>query len=617
MDDRGKDSLREYGFLYELGFDDASVAEWQTKADRQGLLLHDALRFDGRFDDMAYVRALGRWLKISVIEPAHVPALEPAFGEEPGIPRMAIASFPAGTLYVIDALARGPASIRRLAEELTETPEIKVALAAPAAIRRAIIPRLSKGLSVEAVERVLRFDPAFSAARRMWLWQTIGLVALIGLAAGAVVVAPDAAILGVIGLLAAVFSAIVLLRLLALAASIAVPVVDREPLRLPVSTLPVYSLLVPLFREARVVPDLVRALKRLNYPKARLDVKLILEAVDHETQKAVAQLSLGPEFEVVVVPDCQPRTKPKALNYAMSFVRGDYLVVYDAEDIPEPDQLLRALAVFRGGDDLIGAVQARLAIDNPGDGFLTRQLTLEYMALFDGLLPALDRLDLPIPLGGTSTHFPTDVVRRAGGWDPHNVTEDADLGIRLARLGYQCRTIASRTYEEAPFRFGAWTRQRTRWLKGWMQTLLVHTRQPFRLVGEMGFVGTMTFLAFLGGTLLSALVHPISIGVVAWQAWSGELLDWSGGPVADTLVALSAGNLVIGYAGAMVLTLVSAVRRRAWGLIPWIVFVPLYWLLISFAAYRALLQLLTDPHKWEKTEHGLSQRRRPPKFNGW
>jgi hypothetical protein len=150
-----------------------------------------------------------------------------------------------------------------------------------------------------------------------------------------------------------------------------------------------------------------------------------------------------------------------------------------------------------------------------------------------------------------------------------------------------------------------------------MQTLLVHTRQPFRLVGEMGFVGTMTFLAFLGGTLLSALVHPISIGVVAWQAWSGELLDWSGGPVADTLVALSAGNLVIGYAGAMVLTLVSAVRRRAWGLIPWIVFVPLYWLLISFAAYRALLQLLTDPHKWEKTEHGLSQRRRPPKFNGW
>jgi cellulose synthase/poly-beta-1,6-N-acetylglucosamine synthase-like glycosyltransferase len=616
VSDRGNDSLRDYTFLYELGLDDIAIAEWRIKANRLGLSLHDALRYDGRIDDMAYTRALGRMLRVAVIEPGRMPPLELAHGESPQSPRLAVAPGPHRNLYVIDALARPPAAIRRLVDDLVGAPEVDVALTEPAAIRQAIVRRLSGKLSADAVGHLSHFEPAYSAARRMWLWQAIGLAVIGGMLAGAVFMSPVGTAWAGAGVLAAIFAAVVMLRILALAASLATPIVDREPVRLPVVALPVYSVLVPLFREARVVPDLIRALKRLNYPRSRLDIKLILEAVDEETQRSVAALPLGPEFEVVVVPDSQPRTKPKALNYALNFVRGDYLVIYDAEDIPEPDQLLRALAVFRGGDDSIGAVQARLAIDNPGDGWLARQFALEYLALFDGLLPALDRLDLPVPLGGTSTHFPTEVVRRVGGWDPHNVTEDADLGMRLARLGYRCRCIASRTYEEAPFHLGAWIRQRTRWLKGWMQTLLVHTREPFRLVRELGMVGAATFIALLGGTLLSAIVHPVSLGIVAWQAYQGELMAWSGAPVGDAILTVSAANLVLGYAGAMLLVLVSAIRRRAWRLIPSIALVPLYWLLISVAVYRAFLQLLTDPHKWEKTEHGLSQRRRPPKFNG-
>lgn len=616
VSDRGIDSQREYAFLYELGLDDVAIAEWRVAAGRQGLALQEALRFDGRIDDMAYVRALGRTLKLGVIEPDRTPPLEPAPGERSGSPTVALAAGYRRPLFVIDALSRTPNAICRLAEELVATSDVAVALATPAAIRDAVARHMNGKFSAAAIGQILRFEPAYSAARRMWLWQAIGLAASFGLAAGALYVAPEAARATGAGLLAAVFALVVLLRVLALAASMTVPVAERNPVRLPVSTLPVYSVLVPLFREARVVPDLIRALRRLHYPRARLDVKLILEAVDMETQQAVAALPLGPEFEVVIVPDSQPRTKPKALNYVLNFVRGDYLVIYDAEDIPEPDQLLRALAVFRNGDDRIGAVQARLAIDNPDDGLLTRQFALEYMALFDGLLPALDRLDLPVPLGGTSTHFPTEVVRRAGGWDPHNVTEDADLGMRLARMGYRCRTIASRTYEEAPFSLGAWIKQRTRWLKGWMQTLLVHTRQPVRLVREMGLTGAAAFVTLLGGGLLSALAHPVSIAVLAWQAWSGNLMRWAGAPAGDAIVAVSAGNLVLGYAAAMLLVLVSAIRRRAWRLIPWIVLVPLYWVLISAAAYRALLQLITDPHKWEKTEHGLSARRRPPRFNG-
>lgn len=603
----------DYAFLYELGLDGLAIAEWRETASRQGLSLHDALRYDGRIEEIAYVRALGRALGVPVIEPAHLPRLQP-HGDLVQA-RLGIANRKDGsTLYIIDGLSASPAELdRQIGELATKT---DVALTTSSALRGALVRQSEAELTASAVAQILRFDPAFSAARRMWLWQVLVLAMIAGLVAGALAMSPEAALtVGAIAL-AAVFALVVLFRLLALGVSLYTPIEADAPVRMPVSTLPTYSVLVPLFREARVVPDLIRALKRLNYPRARLDVKLILEATDKQTQQAVADLRLGPEFEIIVVPDAQPRTKPKALNYAMSLVRGDYLVIFDAEDVPEPDQLLRALAVFRSGDDRIGAVQARLAIDNPGDGLLARQFTLEYMALFDGLLPALDWLRLPIPLGGTSTHFPVEVIRRAGGWDPHNVTEDADLGIRLARLGYTCRTIPSRTYEEAPFRLGPWIRQRTRWIKGWMQTLLVHTRQPARLVREMGLMGTIAFVTLLGGTILSALVHPISLGLVVWQGATGDFMRLPGTPAGDALVAASAGNLLIGYLGALLMVVVSAVRRRAWQLLPWALLVPLYWLLISAAAYRALLQLMTDPHMWEKTEHGLSQRRRPPSFRG-
>lgn len=607
--------LGDYAFLYELGLDEAAIAEWRETASRQGLSLHDALRYDGRIDEMAYVRALGRSLGVTVVEPAHLPRMLSTGGGGLAQPRFGIASRRDGsTLYILDGLSASPAELGRQIDDLATTAD--VALTATSALRTALARQSEAELTTASVAQVLRFDPAFSAARRMWLWQILVMAVVAGLAAGALAMSPEAAVAAGATALAAVFALVVLFRLLALAVSLWIPIEAGTPVRMPVSTLPTYSVLVPLFREARIVPDLVRALKRLNYPRARLDVKLILEEIDKETRDAVAELVLGSEFEVIVVPDAQPRTKPKALNYAMNFVRGDYLVIFDAEDIPEPDQLLRALAVFRSGDDRIGAVQARLAIDNPGDGLLARQFALEYMALFDGLLPALDWLRLPIPLGGTSTHFPTEVVRRAGGWDPHNVTEDADLGMRLARMGYTCRTIPSRTYEEAPFRIVPWVRQRTRWIKGWAQTLLVHTRQPLRLVREMGLIGSTAFVTLLGGTLLSALVHPISLGLVAWQAAAGDIMRLPGTLAGDALVAVSAGNLLIGYLGALLMVLVSAVRRRAWRLLPWALLVPVYWLLISFAAYRALLQLMTDPHKWEKTEHGLSQRRRPPAFNG-
>jgi len=234
----------------------------------------------------------------------------------------------------------------------------------------------------------------------------------------------------------------------------------------------------------------------------------------------------------------------------------------------------------------------------------TRQFTVEYSALFDGILPALARLRLPVPLGGTSNHFPREVLLAAGGWDPFNVTEDADLGFRLARQGWRTTVLASTTWEEAPIRFGQWFRQRSRWLKGWMQTYLVHTRQPWRLSAELGVRGALGFHALMGGLVLSALVHPLFYLLLAWHALSGQLFAPADSVAGAALWAIAWINLAAGYLMSICVGALSAVRRGQPRLALSALLMPLCWLLVSAAAYRALWQLARDPYFWEKTEHG-------------
>jgi cellulose synthase/poly-beta-1,6-N-acetylglucosamine synthase-like glycosyltransferase len=368
--------------------------------------------------------------------------------------------------------------------------------------------------------------------------------------------------------------------------------------------LPVYSVLVPLYREAGMLPGVVQALQDLDYPPAKLDILLVLEERDLEMQVALLRMPLPPCFRTVLVPDGPPYTKPKALNYALGLARGDYVVVYDAEDRPERSQLRRALATFAESPPGTGCVQARLNIYNPEDSWLTRQFTVEYSALFDAILPALARLGLPMPLGGTSNHFRRETLAEVGGWDPFNVTEDADLGFRLARRGWRTAMVASTTWEEAPAGFSTWFRQRTRWLKGWLQTYLVHTRRPVRLVAELGLRRALGFHTLMGGLVLSALVHPLLYALLAWQAATGRLHAPAQTPIEAALWCAAWINLVAGYAAAIAVGAVSTLRRGQSGLALSALMMPLCWLLISAAAYRALYQLATDPYLWEKTEHG-------------
>jgi cellulose synthase/poly-beta-1,6-N-acetylglucosamine synthase-like glycosyltransferase len=372
-------------------------------------------------------------------------------------------------------------------------------------------------------------------------------------------------------------------------------------------TLPIYAIIVAIYREAESVPELIAALRRLDYPKERLDIKLVVEGDDMETRLALDLMDVGAPFEIVIAPSAGPRTKPKALNAALPFVRGRYVAVFDAEDRPEPQQLRIALAAFETGDRRLACVQARLTIDNTADNWITRLFTAEYAALFDVFLPGLAAWRMPLPLGGTSNHFHTATLRALGGWDPYNVTEDADLGIRLARAGYHTTLVQSSTYEEAPAGLGPWVRQRTRWFKGYLQTWAVHMRNPVRLWRELGPGGFLVFQLVIGGAVLAALVHGIFAGVLAGQIATGLLWSDKASVFEQVFAGLYVATLVTGYLLSALLGFVGLSRRRLTRSAPWLLLLPLYWLLLSFAAWRAVFQLIRSPYRWEKTEHGLAR----------
>jgi glycosyltransferase XagB len=369
--------------------------------------------------------------------------------------------------------------------------------------------------------------------------------------------------------------------------------------------LPVYTILVPAYKEARVIGNLVRSLAALDYPADKLDILLLFEESDPETLAAAKAAAPGANVRFLVVPAGDPQTKPKACNVGLLFAQGEYLVIYDAEDRPEPDQLKKALLAFRHGPAEMVCVQAALNYYNWNENFLTRMFTLEYSFWFDYLLPGLDTLRLPIPLGGTSNHFKTAILRELGGWDPFNVTEDADLGIRAAMHGYRVGIVNSTTYEEANKQLGNWLRQRSRWIKGYMQTALVFSRDPLALLRRAGLRQTLGFILLIGGTPLIFLMQPIAIGLtLLWLATRTQLLTPLFPP---WLLYISLFNLLLGNVLAIYVNMFAVFKRRLHVLVLFSILNPAYWLLHSIASYKALGQLFTRPYYWEKTTHGLTR----------
>jgi glycosyltransferase XagB len=394
------------------------------------------------------------------------------------------------------------------------------------------------------------------------------------------------------------------LTLRALGTHLETDVTPEEVAALDERHLPVYTILVPLYKEAGIVARLVRDIDALDYPRTRLDVKLLCEEDDTETIEKIRSMGLPPHFHLVVVPDSQPKTKPKACNYGLQLSHGDFCVIFDAEDRPDPDQLKKAVVAFSRVGPEVACIQAKLNHFNQDQNMLTAWFANEYSMHFELVLPAMGASESPIPLGGTSNHFITSVLRELGAWDPFNVTEDADLGIRLHREGYRTAMIDSTTLEEANSQVPNWIRQRSRWIKGYLQTWLVHMRHPFQLLSETGLRGFLSFNLTMGSAFV-LLMNPIFWGLTTLYALTqaGFIQQLFPGLVFYAASAmLFIGNFVFVY-----LNVAGSLQRGEFGLTRTALLSPLYWGLMSWAAWKGFIQLFTNPFYWEKTEHGLDE----------
>ncbi|MBE0552834.1 MAG: glycosyltransferase [Rhodobacteraceae bacterium] len=390
--------------------------------------------------------------------------------------------------------------------------------------------------------------------------------------------------------------------LLKLAAWVRVLTARPPPSPVTLARLPTVSIMVALYHEADIAARLVARLDRLDYPRALLDVLLVVEADDHLTRAALARAGLPGWMRVVAVPNGPIRTKPRALNHALDFCRGSLVGVYDAEDAPEPDQLQKMVAHFHARGPEVACLQGRLDYYNPRVNWLSRCFTVEYAAWFRLFLPGVAQLGLAVPLGGTTLFFRREVLEKLGRWDACNVTEDADLGIRLARHGYVTELLDSTTFEEANCRARPWIKQRSRWIKGFMMTWLTHMRDPARLWRELGVRRFLGVQLLLLGSVLQALTAPF-----LWAFWLvplevGHPVEALLGPVAFRVLWIT----FFAVEGLTITFAIAGLRRTAHGLSPlWVPTLSLYHVMATAAAWKAAWEMLTRPFWWDKTHHGL------------
>lgn len=380
--------------------------------------------------------------------------------------------------------------------------------------------------------------------------------------------------------------------------------INTEPLQdLRMHRLPQVSVLVPLFREERIAQALIKRLSRLTYPKALLEVVLVLEAKDSITRATLDRTELPQWMRVIEVPDDGTiTTKPRALNYALDFCHGSIIGVWDAEDAPEPDQIEKVVSRFGQAAPNVACVQGILDYYNCTQNWLSRCFTIEYATWWRLVLPGVERLRMVLPLGGTTLFFRRDVLEELGGWDAHNVAEDADLGLRLARRGYKTELLPTVTYEEANCRAWRWVKQRSRWLKGFLITYCVHMRRPKELLRDLGWRSFMGVQAMFLATVLQFASLPL-----LWSFWLPSfglhhpVVDTLGTGVIVPIAMLVISSEVIGL--LISLLAVSAKERRH--LIPWVLTMPIYFMLGALASYKALYELALNPFYWDKTQHGM------------
>jgi len=363
---------------------------------------------------------------------------------------------------------------------------------------------------------------------------------------------------------------------------------------------PTYTILLPLYREKTIFPQLFKAIENIEYPRDKMEVILLLEEDDKELGEYLQKWDFPPWWKKITIPDYLPKTKGKALNYGLKIAKGKYLVIYDAEDIPESDQLKKAVIGFQKVKENVVCLQSKLNYYNPYQNILTEWFTSEYSCWFDLYLPGIDALNAPIPLGGTSNHFKIEILKKLNGWDPFNVTEDCDLGIRIFKQGYRTKILDTTTWEEANSRLKNWIKQRSRWVKGYIQTFFVHTRNPISLIKKLGIINFFHFVLIVGGNFFVLCFNP-----VAWfllGVWIFSPLHFYFPNLFFKLITpiLLFGNLIF-----VMINVLGSLKRKYYRLIIPSLLSPIYWFLMSMGAWKGVMQLFKKPHFWEKTDHAL------------
>jgi cellulose synthase/poly-beta-1,6-N-acetylglucosamine synthase-like glycosyltransferase len=387
--------------------------------------------------------------------------------------------------------------------------------------------------------------------------------------------------------------------------------------------LPVYTVLIPIFHEGKILAQILRNLYNINYPKNKLDIKILIEETDEETIVEAKILGLfgspkkkvngipGAEyfeflklFDPIVIPSAKVTTKPRACNYGLLRGRGELVVIYDAEDKPDPDQLRKAAIIFLRSSNDIVCLQSKLNFYNADENVLTKWFSIEYANWFEFYLQGLDWIEAPIPLGGTSNHFRKKGLDELGRWDPYNVTEDADLGLRLARQKLKTEVIDSHTYEEATMTPKSWIRQRSRWYKGHLQTYLVHMRQPRQLLKDLGAEKFLKFQLTFGASIFVPLINPLLWILTAASFLLPINLSWLEPGYLQTICLF---NLVAGNASYLSIYVIACLKLKKYRYVPFALLMPMYWVLHSIASWRGLIQLIRKPFYWDKTSHGISK----------
>jgi cellulose synthase/poly-beta-1,6-N-acetylglucosamine synthase-like glycosyltransferase/glycosyltransferase involved in cell wall biosynthesis/O-antigen/teichoic acid export membrane protein len=448
-----------------------------------------------------------------------------------------------------------------------------------------------------------------SALRTFQTWQKLALLLIMGIAITGLVINVKTTAIVMIATLSLIYFVDLIFSLYVLLKSLHFPPEIKanasEIKKLKNEKLPIYSILCPLYKEAAILPHFLEAIEAIDWPKDKLDCLLLLEEDDKETQEAAEKLNLPSYIRTLIVPHSKPKTKPKACNYGLAHVKGEYVVIYDAEDKPDPLQLKKSYLAFSKLDKKVCCLQSKLNYYNKDQNLLTRFFTAEYSLWFDLILPGLQSIEAIIPLGGTSNHFRTKELRGLHGWDSFNVTEDCDLGVRLFKAGYRTALIDSTTYEEANSKVGSWLRQRSRWIKGYLQTYLVHMRNPISFARSHG-VQALIFQLVIGMRMIFMLINPI-----LWLATISYFTAYSLiGPAIEALYPapvfyVAVTSLVFGNFVYLYNYMIGCAKRGHWSVIKFVFLVPLYWLMTSIAATIAFYQLFTKPHYWEKTSHGL------------